>query len=118
MEAYDQKPSLIQIESFPVLEKEKKVRPAENSDRLLMKEKHSINMLSRDRKKSEMGAVDRTQKLLKGLEMHNLNSNNKNSNNNLVELKELKLPKVQNRYNKIRQRMYKQNSLRTHKVYE
>ena len=62
--------------------------------------------------------VDRIEGHIKGLEINNLNANSKNSNANLVELKQLKLPKVQNRNNKIKERMYKQNSLRTHKMYE
>lgn len=69
-------------------------------------------MLSRDRKKSEV-MIDRSSRA--GLEANSVNA--KSNINNAPELKELKLPKVQNRYNKVRERIYKQNSLRTHKVY-
>ena len=65
---------------------------SENTDRVMLKEKHSVNMLTRDRKKSEM-AIDRSNRA--GLEI-----NSKSTNHNAGEIKELKLPKVQNRYNK------------------
>ena len=70
-------------------------------------------MLTRDRKKSEMG-IDRVSRI--GAELNH--QNNRSSGNNAPELKELKLPKVQNRYNKVKERLYKQKSLRTHKIYE
>jgi hypothetical protein len=39
-----------------MLEKDKKIMPVENSDRVMVKEKNSINLISRDRKKSEIGS--------------------------------------------------------------
>lgn len=67
-------------------------------------------MLNRDRKKSEMG-IDRGNRL--GIE----SGINRSSTNNAPDIKELKLPKVQNRYNKAKERLYKQKSLRSHKIY-
>ena len=83
----------------------------------MLKDKQSINMISRERKKSEMGVEREREKNKIGLEINALNY--KNSANNVGELKELKLPRVQNRYNnKCKERIYKQNSLRSHKIYE
>lgn len=53
-------------------------------------------MLTRDRKKSEM-AIDRSNRA--GLESNSINS--KSSSNNAGD-KELKLPKVPNRYSKVK----------------
>ncbi len=93
---------------------------------MLVKEKQSIGMLlERDRKKSEVSSSR------VGLEINGLNYNNnggtlKNDQSSSGGQKELKLPKVQNRYNNIislgqknkEKNMYKQNSLRNHKIYE
>lgn len=50
--------NLCEVESLPMFEKEKKIKNSENSERLMLKNKNSANVLSRERKKSEM-AVDR-----------------------------------------------------------
>lgn len=50
--------NLCEVESLPTFEKEKKIKNSENSERLMLKNKNSANVLSRERKKSEM-AVDR-----------------------------------------------------------
>ncbi len=93
---------------------------------MLVKEKQSIGMLlQRDRKKSEVSSSRI------GLEINGLNYNTgggtiKNQQNTSGGQKELKLPKVQNRYTNIiglgqkskERNIYKQNSLRNHKIYE
>lgn len=83
-------------------------------------------LLERERKKSEVSSSRI------GLEINGVNystgggSLKAEQNNTSINQKELKLPKVQNRYtniiglgqkNKDRQ-IYKQNSLRNHKIYE
>jgi hypothetical protein len=79
----------------------------ENSDRVMSKDKLNVHLVNRDRKKSEMG-YSRS-----GLEPTALN-------NKLDEIKELKLPKVQNRYNRTKEKGVKhnQNSLRCYKIFE
>lgn len=91
---------------------------------MLVKEKQSFALLvERERKKSEITS-SRT-----GLEVNGLNYNNertfKNEQTSSGGQKELKLPKVQNRYNNgnslgqknKEKNIYKQNSLRNHKIY-
>ena len=70
-----------------MLDKDKKIYPMENSDRVMSRDKLNIQVGNRDRKKSEMG-YSRA-----GLDSNNLNSK-------LEEIKQLKLPKVQSRYSR------------------
>lgn len=78
----------------------------ENSDRVMSRDKLNVPIANRDRKKSEMG-YSRS-----GLDSNNLNSK-------LEEIKQLKLPKVQNRYNrKEKGPKNNQNSLRCYKIFE
>lgn len=102
----EQLESICEIESLPLLEKDKKVYPMENSDRVMSKDKLNVHLANRDRKKSEMG-YSRS-----GLEINGLNCK-------LDEIKELKLPKVQNRYNRGKEKGVKhnQNSLRCYKIF-
>ena len=44
---------MYEVESLPILEKEKKISPGEHSDRMPSKDKG--NIMARDRKKSEIG---------------------------------------------------------------
>jgi hypothetical protein len=89
-----------------MLEKDKKVYPMENSDRVMSRDKLNIQIANRDRKKSEMG-YSRS-----GLDPSPLYSK-------LEEIKELKLPKVQSRYNrKEKGPKHNQNSLRCYKIFE
>ena len=78
---------LTEMESLPMLDKDKKIYPMESSDRVMSRDKLNIQVANRDRKKSEMG-YSRA-----GLDSNNLNSK-------LEEIKQLKLPKVQSRYNR------------------
>lgn len=98
--------TIYEIESLPILEKDKKLHPMENSDRVMSRDKLNVPIANRDRKKSEMG-YSRS-----GLDSNNLNSK-------LEEIKQLKLPKVQNRYNrKEKGPKNNQNSLRCYKIFE
>jgi hypothetical protein len=72
----------------------------------MSKDKLNIQVLNRDRKKSEVG-YSRA-----GLDSNHLNSK-------LEEIKQLKLPKVQSRYNrKEKGPKHNQNSLRCYKIFE
>ena len=72
-------------------------------------------MLSRERKKSQM-AVDKIEKNERAFKL-GLELNAVSYKNNIQG--ELKLPKVQNRYSKCKDKdkMNKQNSLRSHKIF-
>ena len=95
-----------EIQSLPILEKDKKLHPMENSDRVMSRDKLNIQIVNRERKKSEMG-YSRS-----GLDSNNLNSK-------LEQIKQLKLPKVQSRYNrKEKGPKNNQNSLRCYKIFE
>ncbi len=43
---------MVEIESLPMLEKDRKVYPMENSDRVMSRDKLNIQIGNRDRKKS------------------------------------------------------------------
>ena len=93
---------MCEVESLPTLDKDKKISPGERSDRVSSKDKVSI--MIRDRKKSEVGTSSRS-----GLEINALNCK-------LDDSKELKLPRVQHRYQKAKDRLSKQGSLKAHKI--
>ena len=82
--------------------KESKIKITEQSDRIMLKNKNSIHR-NRDRKKSEI-SLDKSGKigLLEGKK-------------NLQ--KEIKLPKVENKYQKCKERTHKQKSLRSQKIF-
>ena len=48
----EQLESICEIESLPMLEKDKKIYPMENSDRVMSKDKLNVHLANRDRKKS------------------------------------------------------------------
>ena len=68
-----------------------------------------VHLVNRDRKKSEMG-----------YSRSGLDPNPNPLTGKLDEIKELKLPKVQNRYNRTKEKGVKhnQNSLRCYKIFE
>jgi hypothetical protein len=90
-----------EVESLPTLDKDKKIPPGEHSDRIAAKEK--VNMMLRDRKKSEVGSSR------SGLSING-------QNYRIDDSKELKLPRVQHRYQKARDKLSKQSSLKAHKL--